>query len=146
MSWRLLSLLPVGAASGTDVTRSACGRLSGEITLLPTAYPQASWRPGEQAGTAIASLPFGAQDESAEPSAGTGGRLLKVRENRWGNPDGAPLGRYPFGMSAEAEAEFGGITIPQVLRAGWWWRTERQAAGKFFRAQITSAVSASTPA
>jgi len=129
MSWRLLGLLPVVAASGADVTRSACGRLSGEITLLPTAFPQAGWRPGEQAGTAIASLQLAAQDESAELSAGTGGRLLKVRENRWGNPAGAPLGRYPFGVSVEAEAECGDITIPSVLRAGWWWRTERQGAG-----------------
>jgi hypothetical protein len=60
--------------------------------------------------------------------------------NRWGNPAGAPLGGYPFGVSVEAEAECGDITIPSVLRAGWWWRTERQAAGEFFRAQITSAV------
>jgi hypothetical protein len=59
---------------------------------------------------------------------------------RWGNPDGAPFGRYPFGVSVEVESEFSGITIPSVLRVGWWWGTERQAAGQFFRAQITAAV------
>jgi hypothetical protein len=136
MSWRLLGLFPVMAASGTDVTRSACGRLAGEIALLPTAFPRATWRPG----AAIAALRSGAHTESAELSVGDDGRLLEVRVERWGNPDGAPFGRYPFGVSIEAESEFSGITIPSVLRAGWWWGTERQAAGEFFRAQITSAV------
>jgi hypothetical protein len=62
------------------------------------------------------------------------------RVNRWGNPDGAPFGRFPFGVRVEAEAEFGGIAIPSVLRAGWWWGTSRQREGDFFRAEITSAV------
>jgi hypothetical protein len=60
--------------------------------------------------------------------------------NRWGNPGGAPFGRYPFGVRVEAESTFGGITIPSVLRAGWWWGTERQEEGEFFRAEITGAV------
>jgi hypothetical protein len=33
-----------------------------------------------------------------------------------------------------------GLTIPSVLRAGWWWGTDRQSEGEFFRAQITSTV------
>jgi hypothetical protein len=140
MPWRLLGLLPVMAASGTDVTRSACGRLAGEIALLPTAFPRASWRPGGRPGAAIASLRCGTRTESAELSVGDEGRLLEVRVERWGNPDGAPFGRYPFGVSVEVESEFSGITIPSVLRAGWWWGTERQAAGEFFRTQITAAV------
>jgi hypothetical protein len=140
MSWRLLGLFPVVAASGADVTRSACGRLAGEITLLPTAFHRASWLRGERPGTAVASLRFGTYTESAELSVGDNGRLLEVRVDRWGNPDGAPFGRHPFGVSVEAESQFGGITIPSVLRAGWWWGTERQDAGEFFRAQITSAV------
>jgi hypothetical protein len=27
-----------------------------------------------------------------------------------------------------------------VFRAGWWWGTERQHEGEFFRAEITGAV------
>jgi hypothetical protein len=140
MSWRLLGLFPVVAASGADVTRSACGRLAGEITLLPTAFPRASWLRGERPGTAVASLRLGTHIESAELSVGDDGRLLEVRVNRWGNPDRAPFGRYPFGVSVEAESQFGGITIPSVRRAGWWRGTERQEAGEFFRAHVTSAV------
>jgi hypothetical protein len=26
------------------------------------------------------------------------------------------------------------------LRAGWWWGTDRQEAGEFFRAEITDAL------
>jgi GNAT superfamily N-acetyltransferase len=52
--------------------------------------------------------------------------------NRWGNPGGAPFGRYPFGVRFEAESRFGGITIPTVLRAAW-------GENEFFRAEIRQA-------
>jgi hypothetical protein len=29
--------------------------------------------------------------------------------------------------------------LPSVLRAGWWWGTDRQDEGEFFRAEITDA-------
>jgi hypothetical protein len=32
------------------------------------------------------------------------------------------------------------VTIGSVLRAGWWWGTDRQPEGEFFRAQITRAT------
>jgi hypothetical protein len=68
------------------------------------------------------------------------GRLAEVRVNHWGNPGGAPFGRYPFGVRVEAESRFGGITIPSMFRAGWWWGIGRQHEGEFFRAEITGAV------
>jgi hypothetical protein len=140
MRWRLLGMIPVMTAAGPDVTRSACGRLAGEICLLPTAFRQAAWTEGEQPGTAVATWRFGGGTEAAELDVTSGGRLTQVRVNRWGNPGGAPFGRFPFGVQVEAESEFGGITIPSVLRAGWWWGTGRQPEGEFFRAEITSAV------
>jgi hypothetical protein len=78
--------------------------------------------------------------ESAELRLKRNGRLAEIRVNRWGNPGGATFGRYPFGVQVEAEARFGGIIIPSVFRAGWWWGTERQHEGEFFRAEITGAV------
>jgi len=66
--------------------------------------------------------------------------LLEVTVNRWGNPDGEPYGRYPFGMTTEAEATFAGVTLPVVFRAGWWWGTDRQESGEFFRGRITGAA------
>ena len=47
--------------------------------------------------------------------------------NRWGIPGGGPFRRWPFGVSVQAEAAFGGITIPARFTAGWWHGTSRQA-------------------
>jgi hypothetical protein len=140
MRWRLLGMIPMMTAAGPDVTRSAYGRLAGEICLLPTAFRHATWTEGKHPGTAVATWQFGNDTEAAELDVDSGGRLTQVRVNRWGNPDGAPIGRFPFGVRVEAEAEFGGIAIPSVLRAGWWRGTGRQREGDFFRAEITSAV------
>ena len=140
MRWRLLRLIPVLNETGSDVTRSAYGRLAGEIVLLPTAFRYASWSQGDHANTAVATWRFDDDTEAAELRVTRSGRLAEVRVNRWGNPGGAPFGRYPFGVRAEAESRFGGITIPSVFRAGWWWGTDRQHEGEFFRAEITGAV------
>jgi hypothetical protein len=48
--------------------------------------------------------------------------------------------RYPFGVTVEEESTFSGITIPSTFRAGWWWGTDRQQEGEFFRARITAAT------
>jgi uncharacterized protein DUF6544 len=140
MRWRLLGLVPVLTAAGPDITRSACGRLAGEIALIPTAFRHAAWSRGEHADTAVATWQFGDETEAAELRVERSGRLAEIRVNRWGNPGGAPFGRYPFGVRVEAETRFGGITIPSVFLAGWWWGTDRQHAGEFFRAEITGAV------
>jgi len=102
MRWRLLRLIPVLNESGSDVTRSACGRLAGEIVLIPTAYRHATWSQGEYANTAVATWQFGDDTETAELRIARSGRLAEVRVNRCGNPGGAPFGRYPFGVRVEA--------------------------------------------
>ncbi|MGE5287240.1 MAG: DUF6544 family protein [Micromonosporaceae bacterium] len=140
MSWRLLRLIPVMTAAGPDTTRSAAGRLAGEIALLPTAFLTAKWEQGERADTIRASWQFGDDTETAELRVADDGRLLEVEISRWGNPDGGSFSRYPFGFSVEAESEFDGVTIPSQFRAGWWWRTDRQDAGEFFKVQITQAI------
>jgi|SRR5450755_1953022 hypothetical protein len=139
MKWRLLHRIPLLSASGPDVTRSACGRLAGEIALLPTAFRAASWAAGADADEFIATWRFGPDTETARLRVNAGGQLTEVAVDRWGNPGGEPFGRYPFGVSFAAESHFSGITIPSTLRAGWWWGTPRQAEGEFFRAQITAA-------
>jgi hypothetical protein len=133
MHWRLMRLIPVLNASGPDVTRSAYGRLAGEIVLLPTAFRHASWSRGEHAGTAVATWRLDDDTEAAELRIKPNGRLVEVCVNRWGNPGGAPFGRYPFGVRFEAESRFGGITIPTVFRAAW-------GESEFFRTEITGAV------
>jgi hypothetical protein len=58
---------------------------------------------------------FGDDTEAAELHIKPNGRLAEVRISRWGNPEGAPFRRYPFGVRVEAESRFGGITIPSVF-------------------------------
>ena len=69
---------------------------------------------------------------------GRDGQLLDVLMQRWGNPSGEPFGRYPFGCTVEAERTHAGVTLPAVFRAGWWWGTDRQNEGEFFRARLTA--------
>jgi hypothetical protein len=133
MRWRLMRLIPVQNGSGPDVTRSAYGRLAGEIVLIPTAFRHASWSYGERANTTVATWQFDDDTEAAELEVKPNGRLAEVRISRWGNPEGAPFGRYPFGVRIEAESRFGGITIPTVFRAAW-------GENEFLRAEITGAV------
>ena len=141
MRWRLLGLIPVMTGAGPDVTRSAAGRLAGEgICWLPTAFAGAVWAAGPEPDTAVASWRIGDADESVRLRVGPDGALQEVLMQRWGNPDGQPFGRYPFGVAVEAERTFGGVTMPSALRAGWWWGTDRQEAGEFFRAEVTDAT------
>ena len=139
MNWRLGGLVPVLTASGPDVTRSAAGRLVGEMALVPTAFRGATWSSGVDDDHAVVTWRIDEQQESAAFQVGVDGRLLGVVVQRWGNPDGAPFGRYPFGVAIDGERTWSGVTIGSVLRAGWWWGTDRQAEGEFFRARIEAA-------
>ena len=139
MRWRLLGVLPVVSASGPDLTRSAAGRLAGEIALLPTAFLAASWRLGDTPDVTVATWQVGAESIDVALHVAPDGRLLDVSVQRWSDAGGAF--RYvPFGVTCEQERTFGGVTIASVIRAGWWWGTPRQAEGEFFRAEITGAT------
>jgi hypothetical protein len=139
MRWRLLHLIPVMTAAGPNITRSALGRLAGEIVLIPTAFQRTTWTDGKHPGTTAATWRFGEDSETADLRIGDHGQVLDVMVNRWGNPGGEPFGRYPFGVSVQSETKFSGITIPSRFTAGWWRGTDREAQGEFFRAHITAA-------
>jgi hypothetical protein len=139
MNWRLAGLIPVMTSTGADIARSAAGRLAGEMALVPTAFRGATWTPGADNDHTVATWQIDDHQESAEFTVGADGRLLGVVMQRWGNPNGEPFGRYPFGVAVEAEKTFAGVTIGSQLCAGWWWGTDRQAEGEFFRATITDA-------
>ena len=139
MRWRLAGLVPVLSATGPDVTRSAAGRLAGEMVLAPTTALAASWSAGADGEHAVAATLVAGVEERTELHVGPDGRLLDVRMQRWGDPDGVPFGRHPFGVTVDAEATFAGMTIPSVFRAAWWWGTNRQEEGEFFRAEVTGA-------
>jgi hypothetical protein len=136
MRWRLLDVFPVVSADGPDMTRSAAGRLASEIVLVPTAYGGAAWTEGGP-DTAVATWGAGDEQERVELTLGPAGQLRSVLMQRWGNPDGRPFGRYPFGVSVDAQRTEAGVTVPAEIRAGWWRGTARQDAGEFFRARIS---------
>lgn len=139
MRWRLAGLLPVMSGSGPDITRSAAGRFAGECTaFVPTACIDAEWAAAGP-DTAAVTWSIDGQRESVVIRVGAAGNLEQVTMARWGNPDGRPYDRYPFGVTVEAERTVAGITIPDRLRAGWWSGTDRERAGEFFRARIESA-------
>ena len=139
MDWRLGGLVPVMTATGPDVTRSAAGRLAGEAALAPTTFRAPTWAPGADDDSTVGTWRIDDQEESAAFQMRADGRLLGVVMQRWGNPNGTPFGRYPFGVAIEAEETWSGVTIGSVLRAGWWWGTDRQPEGEFFRARISAA-------
>lgn len=123
--------------TGTDVARSAAGRLASEIALLPTAFPGATWPDGGTPDTAVASGGEGAERQRVELHVGPNGQLIDGLMQRWGNPDRSPFGRYPFGVTVERERTDAGVTLPAVVPAGWVRGTDRQDEGEFFRAEIT---------
>jgi hypothetical protein len=137
MRWRLLDLVPVVSTDGPDMARSAAGRLASEIVLIPTAFGCATWTAGDSPDTAVATFGTGKEQERVELNLGAAGELRSVLLQRWGNPDGKPFGRYPFGVTVAGERSDAGVTVPATVRAGWWRGTDRQDAGEFFRARIT---------
>jgi len=138
MRWRLLGL-PVVTADGPDVTTSAAGRLAAEGVLIPTSFGAATWTT-TGSDQVTATWRIGDHEESVDLQIGAHGQLRRVLIQRWGNPNRSPYGRYPFGVTIGAEDTFAGITIPSEFRAGWWWGTDRQDEGEFFRAHITDAM------
>lgn len=138
MRWRLLNLIPVVAVTGPDVARSAAGRLASEIVLVPTAFHDATWTHGGSPHTAVATWHDGEDEERVELHVGPDGQALDVLMQRWGQPPGAPFGRYPFGAVTHGERTDAGITLPSSFSAGWWRGTDRQDEGEFFRARITA--------
>jgi hypothetical protein len=97
------------------------------------------WAPGERAGTVTATWHFGDDTETAELRVGEDGPAAGGGSGPVGQSGRRPFRRCPFGVAVEAEATFSGITIPSQFRAGWWWCTDRQAEGEFFRAVSTIA-------
>ena len=139
MRWRLLRSIPMVSATGPNVTRSATDRLASEIVIAPTAFRTATWTPGSDPDTAVATSHIGQHSQQVILRVHPNGAIRDVMLQRWGNPAGSPFALYPFGVTVEEEAVLGGVTIPSVIRAGWFWGTDRQDEGEFFRATITDA-------
>ena len=142
LRWRLLGIVPIVTASGTDVSRSAADRMRIETVWLPSVLldPGVVW--SEQDTThVIASLTLREEHAHFGLSLDEQGRIRSLSMLRWGNPEGRDYSALPFGGMAEEERTFGGFTIPSKLRIGWHFGTDRfEPEGEFFRCTIDEAV------
>ena len=139
--WKLCGRLPVVAASGPDVTRSAAGRFAAETIWLPSLLCDnpVEWSARDEA-VAHARFAVDGLDADLELTL-RHGSLQSVALPRWGNPGGGRFREIEFGAVVEREATFGGYTIPARLRVGWYFGTDRfDSDGKFFHATIDDAV------
>jgi hypothetical protein len=94
MIWRLLGIIPVMKASGSDITRSAAGRLQGECVWLPSrlARDDVHWT-AQDSLHPRAEFSVAGFTETVDLSMAEEGRLLNVSLPRWGIPKG-PLSAY----------------------------------------------------
>lgn len=141
MKWKLFGILPIVAAAGPDMTRSAVGRVQVESIWLPSALSNSDviWTATDQSHL---HAQFTMQGETAGLSLALAdtGRVSTVSMPRWGNPEGAAFHYVNFGGIMEDENTFNGFTIPTRVRVGWYFGTDRfDSDGEFFRAVIDDA-------
>jgi deazaflavin-dependent oxidoreductase (nitroreductase family) len=141
MRWRVLDVVPLIAADGPDITRSASGRHAGELLLASPAAaldPQITWT-AVDADHATARLRVGGHEHAVTITVAPSGALTELVMTRWGNPGKAPFGPYPFGATLQGEVTCEGFTIPRTIAAGWHYATERWDEGQFIRYSIDHA-------
>jgi hypothetical protein len=142
LEFRLAGRIPVVRATGADIDRSAAGRWAAEVVawtpqaLLPAAG--ASWRPIDDS-TATVSRDVEGDTYEVTVTIDDSGGLRDLRSMRWGNPDGGEAGWHPFGGSVSQISSFNGVSIAAAGTVGWWWGTDRQPEGEFFRYRILDA-------
>ena len=142
MKWKLWGILPLMSASGSDISRSALGRLQGEAVWLPSALcrNQVAWVETGHNRVTARTAAYG-QPADLDLILDDAGKLREVRMQRWGNPGGGGYRLVDFGVYADAERTFGGYTIPSRIRAGWFFGSGRfENESEFFRATIDEAA------
>ena len=150
MQWKLLGLLPVMKARGSDVTRSVIGRMQGEYVWLPSAFlgSAVKWTASDDAH-ARAELTLLEETTRLNLKISAAGQLQEAYFKRWGNPGESAPHYENFGVIVEEERIFSGYTIPTRLRAGWYFDSDPhreglgqrfKSEGEFFRATIDQAI------
>ncbi|MBC7526290.1 MAG: hypothetical protein H7308_01960 [Chthonomonadaceae bacterium] len=142
MQWKLLNLFPLVTAEGTEVTRSAIGRVAGETVWLPSLLcaKDVKWT-SPDASHAHAEFSLFEEKTELMLTIGEAGQPEQIRYKRWGNPEGGEFRYTDFGGIVEEEQTFNGYTIPTRMRAGWHFGTERfETEGEFFRVTLDKAI------
>jgi hypothetical protein len=143
MEFRFHGLVPVVRASGSDVARSAAGRLAAETAVwVPQALtPQAGARwSGLDDQRAIVTLDAAGEVVDVEVAVDGDGRLRSLGLQRW-NGSADPPGFEPFGGTVTDEfVTSGGVRIAGAGSVGWNWGTPQWDDGEFFHYRITKAT------
>lgn len=154
IQFSLWGLIPFVQASSADILRSALGRLALESVWLPTALlPQfgVQWRAIDDS-TIQASWMVLDEPITITLKIDPQGRVHQGHIMRWSDwkaddtshsPADQPknsksFGYVSFGIRAEAESTFDGLTIPNQLAA--LYLPETSNPFEFFRATVTSAT------
>lgn len=141
MHWFIAYAIPLVRASGSDVSRSAAGRVALEAPLmLPSALlpvAGARWE-AIDAFSARVHLQVGSEQLALVLFVALDGRLERVEMQRWDPEglDGKPGYVLWIGDQLTEERTFGGYTIPVRMRATKRAGTPR--ADSFFEAEIKS--------
>jgi hypothetical protein len=140
--WKVLGLIPVMSAIGSDVTRSAVGRMLRECMWLPSIFcnRDVTWSALDDSHAQADLILLGEHTELTLKISSMG-KLESLKLSRWGNPEGAEHHYVDFGGYMECEGTFSGYTIPAVVRGGWYFGCQRfDTEGEFFHATVNTAT------
>jgi hypothetical protein len=142
MEFKLHGVIPVMQASGTDVLRSAQGRLAAEtVAWLPQALtPQAGARwVGIDDERAVVTIDTTGAEVDVQVAIDDDGRIRRIGLDRW-NSAAKPPALASFGGSVTStHTALNGVRIAGGGAVGWDWNTPSEADGVFFRYRVTSA-------
>ena len=119
------SLVPVVNQRGPDLNRSALTRAAMEAIWVPASLLPANGTEWEQTGPNTARVTFSTGVEPVDITLAPDGAVIEVVSMRWSNENADKVFRLqPFGGTVEAEASFGGFTIPSRVKMGNHYGTE----------------------
>lgn len=138
--WMFWALPLVQAASDEGFDRSAALRPAIESIWLPSSLLPHNGVKWEQLGRDVAKITVGEGETqiALTMTLNSDGGIVDIVAPRWSNANPEQVYQFqPFGGSVEAEATFGGFTIPSVVHVGNFYGTDDYFA--FFNARITQA-------
>lgn len=133
-------LIPVvNLQASPDLNRSAMTRSAMEAIWVPASLLPGNGVTWAQTGPNTARLSFAAAAiEPVDLTLDTDGRVVEIVTMRWSDANAERTFRLqPFGGTIEAEATYGGFTIPSEVRMGNHYGTGDYLP--FFQARITAA-------
>jgi hypothetical protein len=123
MRWWIAGFVPIVRAQGSELARSAAGRLLGEAIFVPSVLlpsDDVRWEAIDDSSARVR-LSAAGEEVAMTLQVDAEGRLMRATFSRWNtDPKIGPLGYLPFASEAFAEERtFSGYTIPTRFESGW---------------------------